>query len=186
MGVPTMNFHLADWHADPAGGGALGDAARFDHLVTSADDVADGLSRYLAGRPVDESIAAGRARVLRTWLHEIDGQATARQAQAIADLVSNGRMTPRRNPLALRRSLPGAAKRLALMSLNTGMGRPFDMPFSAPARAGGIEVSELGYADRLVRQLDVDRWCARLRQFRASARVVPVTAEPVGAARDHW
>jgi surface carbohydrate biosynthesis protein len=184
MGVPTMNFHLADWHADPSGGGALGDAARFDHPVSTADDVAEGLSRYLAGRPVDRSIAAGRAKVLRTWLHELDGQSTARQARAIADLVSNGRISPRRNPLALGRSVRGAAKRLALMSLNTVAGRPFDMPVSAPPREGGIEVNELGYADRLVRQPDVDRWCARLRQFRASGPAVPATPEPVGAARD--
>jgi surface carbohydrate biosynthesis protein len=184
MGVPTMNFHLPDWHADPSGGGALGDAARLDHLVSTADDVVDGLTRYLGGRPVDADVAASRAALLRRWLHHLDGQSTRRQARAIASLIEHERIEPRRSPRALGPALRGACKRLAIMAINAARGRPFDMPLTAPAREGGIEVNELGYADRLVRQPDVDLWCERLRQLRASLAAAPASAEPVGAARE--
>ncbi len=185
MGVPTLNFHLKDWHADEAGGGALGDAARFDHMVSRADDVSEGLTRYLAGHPVAPVMAAGRADVLRKWLYRLDGGSTARQAQAIADYLVEARPTPRRRPGALGASVRGAAKRLGQMAINTALGRAFDLPLQRPARKGGIEVNELGYADRLVRQPDVDAWCARLRAFRAEPGTSPGEAvELVAPASD--
>jgi surface carbohydrate biosynthesis protein len=185
MGIPTLGFHLKDWHADSSGGGALGDAARFDHLVSTVDDVAEGLTRYLSGRPIDPAMAAGRAAVLRRWLHLLDGQSTARQAAAIATFVSSAALTPKRRPLALGVYGRGAVKRLGQMAVNTALGRPFDRPLVDPATHDGIEVNELGYADRLVRQPDVAAWTARLRQLRRERPVpVPHAEEPVGAAHD--
>lgn len=184
MGVPTLNFHLPGWDADPGGGGALGDAARFDHPVSSAAEIAEGLSQYLGGGGITASRAAGRSEVLRKWLHRVDGHSTARQAKAIAALIGRERIEPRRKPLALGWSLRGASKRLAIMALNAGRGVPFDMPLTTPLREGGIEVNELGYADRLVRQPDVDVWCERLRVVRASLSSGRVVAQRVGAARE--
>ncbi|MEO6235369.1 MAG: surface carbohydrate biosynthesis protein [Vicinamibacterales bacterium] len=168
MGIPTLGLHLKDWHADASGGGALGDAAQIDHLVTTADDIGAGLSRYLSGAGVDEAAAAARRTVLEKWLNRLDGRSTARQAAAIAALAGSGGATPRRNPFAFGPQLRGAGKRLAQMALNRALGRPFDLPLSAPATHGGVEVNALGYADRLARQSDVDAWCATLRAFRAS------------------
>ena len=87
MGIPTLGFHLKDWHSHESDGGAIGDAARVDHLVSNVDDVSEGLTRYLSGRSIDATVAAGRAAVLRRWLHRLDGGSTARQAQVIADFV---------------------------------------------------------------------------------------------------
>lgn len=183
MGVPTLNFHLRDWHADPSGGGALGDAAQVDHPVSTLDDVVAGLERYLGGTPVDPQVAAARADVLRKWLHRLDGQSTARQASAIASYVAAKAPAPRRNPLALGPAARGAAKRLAQMGLNTLLGRGFDLPLTRPAHHEGIEVNELGYADRLVRQPDVERWCATIRRLRSELAGAPAAlAEPLGAA----
>jgi hypothetical protein len=185
MGRPTLNFHLKDWHSNESGGGALGDAARFDHLVSTADDVSEGLTRYLSGRSIDPSMAAGRAQVLRRWLHRIDGESTARQAQAIADYIADAAPAPRRRPLALGRMGRGAPKRLAQMAVNTALGRDFDAPLRPPPRHHGVEVNELGYADRLVRQSDVNAWTERLRRFRAGGATAPAPGpEPVGAVDD--
>jgi surface carbohydrate biosynthesis protein len=179
MGIPTLGLHLKDWHSDPSGGGALGDAARVDQLVSTADEIGAGISRYLSGRAVDEATGANRAAVLRKWLFELDGGSTARQAAALARLAATGGAAPRRNPVAFGPLLRGAAKRLGQMAINRAVGRPFDLPLSKPASHGGIEVNELGYADRLTRQPDVAAWCARLRAFRAAAAGDPA-ALPAG------
>jgi surface carbohydrate biosynthesis protein len=185
MGLPTLGFHLKDWHSDSSDGGAIGDAARVDHLVSNLDEVSEGLTRYLSGRPIDPQVTAARAAVLRKWLHRVDGGSTARQAQAIADFLSGGASEPKRRPLALGSYARGAVKRLGTMALNTALGRAFDQPLVAPPREHGIEVNELGYVDRLVRQPDVVEWTARLRRFRAdTARPAPREREPVGAVHD--
>lgn len=185
MGRPTLNFHLKDWHSDESGGGALGDAARFDHLVSTADDVSEGLTRYLSGRSIDPSVAAGRAQVLSRWLHRIDGESTARQAQAIADYIAQAAPVTRRRPFALGRMGRGVPKRLARMAVNAAMGRDFDAPLGRPTRHNGIEVNELGYADRLVRQSDVNAWTERLRRFQFAGTIAAVPGpEPVGAVDD--
>jgi hypothetical protein len=167
MGRPTLNLHLKDWHSHESDGGALGDAARVDHLVSNADEVSEGLTRYLSGGGVDPSTAAGRAQVLRRWLYRLDGRSTARQAQAIADYIAVASPSPQRRPFALGRFGRGAPKRLAQMMVNHMLGRSFDLPLRQPAKHAGIEVNELGYADRLVRQPDVNAWTDRLRRFRA-------------------
>ena len=185
MGRPTLNFHLKDWHSHESGGGALGDAARVDHLVSTADDVSEGLTRYLSGRTIDPSVAAGRAQVLGRWLHRLDGKSTARQAQAIAGHIAEAAPMPCRRPLALGRFGRGAPKRLAQMAVNAALGRDFDLPLRPPRLHHGIEVNELGYADRLVRQSDVNGWTERLRRFRADgALAVAPRPEPVGAVDD--
>jgi surface carbohydrate biosynthesis protein len=185
MGRPTLNLHLKDWHSHESDGGALGDAARVDHLVSNADDVSEGLTRYLSGTGIDPSTAAARAQVLRRWLYRLDGQSTARQAQVIADYIAVARPSPRRRPLALGRFGRGAPKRLAQMAVNAMLGRSFDMPLTAPVRHAGIEVNERGYADRFVRQPDVNAWTARLRRIRAeSPRDRPTIADAVGALND--
>ena len=180
-GVPTLNFQLKDWHTSASEGGALGDAAHVDHLVSSADDVSAALTRYLAGHRIDPSVAAARAVVLRKWLHRLDGLSTARQANAIADYVAGAAPVPRRRPLAVGR---GAAKRLGQMALNAALGRAFDLPLRRPDHHGGIEINELGYADRLVRQPDVDAWVTRLRGFRAENAVIADGGEPVAIRYD--
>jgi hypothetical protein len=69
------------------------------------------------------------------------------------------------------------------MGLNTVLGRGFDQPLTRPAHHEGVEINELGYADRLVRQPDVERWCATIRQLRAELASAPAAlAEPLGAA----
>jgi surface carbohydrate biosynthesis protein len=184
MGRPTLNLHLKDWHADESGGGALGDAARVDHLASTADDVSAGLTRYLSGAGVDPSVAAMRAQVLRRWLYRLDGESTARQAAAIADYITVASPSPRRRPLALGRLGRGAPKRLARMAANAVLGRSFDLPLRTPAKHDGIEVNELGFADRLVRQPDVDAWTARLRKFRSEHPIRQPVADAVGAANE--
>jgi len=169
MGRPTLNLHLKDWHSHESDGGALGDAARVDHLVSNADDVSQGLTRYLSGVGVEASVAAARAQVLRRWLYRLDGQSTAMQAKAIVECMAAAVPSPKRRPLALGRFGRGAPKRLAQMAVNTVMGRSFDLPLRAPVKHAGVEVNELGYADRLVRQPDVDAWTERLRRFRAES-----------------
>ena len=73
-------------------------------------------------------------------------------------------------------------KRLAQMGLNTALGRAFDTPLTRPAQHGGVEVNELGYADRLVRQPDVERWCRTIRRLRAELAGTPAAlTEPVRA-----
>jgi surface carbohydrate biosynthesis protein len=167
MGIPTLGLHLRDWHSDATDGGALGDAARVDHLVSTADDIGAGLSRYLSGRAIDATTAASRAAVLTRWLYRLDGRSTVRQAAAIAELAARRTATPRRNPLAYGWHLRGAAKRLGLMAVNRARGAPFDAALTKPATVAGIEVNELGFADRLTRQPDVVHWCATLREFRS-------------------
>jgi hypothetical protein len=182
MGRPTLNLHLKDWHSHESDGGALGDAARVDHLVSNADDVSEGLTGYLSGGGIDPSTAAGRAHVLRRWLYRLDGQSTARQAQGIAAYIAAAAPSARRRPFALGRFGRGAPKRLAQMALNQMLGRSFDLPLRQPSKHAGIEVNELGYADRLVRQPDVDAWTERLRRFRAETPSDrPGIAEAVGA-----
>jgi hypothetical protein len=69
------------------------------------------------------------------------------------------------------------------MGVNAAAGRGFDLPLARPTRHAGVEVNELGYADRLVRQPDVERWCERIRKFRAELSVAPAGfPQPVGAA----
>jgi surface carbohydrate biosynthesis protein len=182
MGIPTLGLHLRDWHADATGGGALGDAARVDHLVSTAEEIEAGLSRYLSGRAVDAMTVASRAAVLERWLYRLDGRSTLRQAAVIAELAAQRTARPRRNPLAFGWQLRGAAKRLAQMAVNRARGRPFDAAMAKPATVAGIEVNELGFADRLTRQPDVLLWCATLREFRAR-QAGGRAAAPAGALR---
>jgi hypothetical protein len=183
MGLPTLNFHLTDWHADPSGGGALGDAAQYDHRVSTFEDVRAGLEAYLGGTPVEPRLLAGRREVLSKWLYRLDGQSTARQARAIAAFLAADAPSPRRSLLALGGSARGAIKRLAQMGVNTVLGRGFDLPLAAPTHHRGVEVNELGYADRLVRQPDVERWCRTIRNLRAELSAAPAgLPAPVGAA----
>jgi surface carbohydrate biosynthesis protein len=183
MGVPTLNFHLKDWHADPSGGGALGDAAQVDHPVSTLADVVAGLERYLGGTPVEPALLEGRREVLRKGLYRLDGQSTVRQARSIADLLASTAPSPRRSLLALGPASRGALKRLAQMGVNAALGRAFDLPLARPTHHHGVEINELGYADRLVRQPDVERWCARIRKLRDDLVAAPSSlAEPLGAA----
>jgi hypothetical protein len=113
---------------------------------------------------------AHRQAVLNRWLHRLDGQSTARQAAALARLAATASPSRIGALEALGRGAAGTTKRLAMMAMNRAAGRPFDAPLRQPRRQGGVEVNELGYADRLVRQPDVEAWCRRLREFRRSQR----------------
>lgn len=173
MGVPTLNLDLSTGHTDPAGGGAMGDAAAVDHSVSTASELTEGLRRYLGGAGPEPAQWAARHAVLTRWLHTLDGSATARQARVLADIARRHSTAPRRRPSAFGKELKGAVKRLAHMGLNTALGRSFDLPFKKPRQEAGIAVNALGYADRFTRQPDVERWCRQIREFRGAASSAP-------------
>jgi surface carbohydrate biosynthesis protein len=162
MGVPTLSLHSDDWHLDASSGGSGGEAAHHEVLVSSIDDISEGVAHYLAGGTPTAQQRVGRATHLQRWLFRVDGQSSCRQAAILADLAASRQRSIRVRPLTLGRSLKGAARGLAAMAVNRLAGRPFDAAI-ARRRVAGPEVNELGYIDRVTRQPDIDRWCQILR-----------------------
>jgi hypothetical protein len=175
MGVPTISLHSADWHLDASSGGAGGEGALYDQLVSSIDDISHWVDYYVGGGRPSADQQAGRDRHLRRWLFRVDGHCSSRQAALLAPLAAERRGSVRLRPLAFGRSLRGAARGTITMAANGVMRRPFDAPLTW--RSGQPAVNELGYIDRVTRQPDVERWCAALRP---GVRIAPTLSVAIG------
>jgi hypothetical protein len=176
MGVPTLSLHSDDWHLDATSGGSGGEAAQQEVLVSSVDDIARGVSHYVAGGVLTDQQRAGRDAHLRRWLFRVDGQCAYRQAEILAGLAAERRPSVRFRPLTFGRSLKGAVRGMAVMGVNRLARRPFDAAI-ARRTAAGAQVNELGYIDRVTRQPDVERWCGILRPAVRRHDLAPVAVQ---------
>jgi len=178
MGVPTLSLHADDWHMNAASGGSGGEAAQYDVMVSSVDDICRGVKYHITGGTPTPQQQAGRMAHLRRWLFQVDGQSANRQAALLAPLAAVRQQSVRLRPLTFGRSLKGVVRGFAVMAVNRLAGRPFDAAVSRRA-AAGPEVNELGYIDRVTRQPDVERWCQVLRPaVRLHATSPPAVSTP--------
>ncbi len=97
------------------------------------------------------------------WSYCLDGQATQRQAEAIADLVESRIHKPEIWPPWVGRRTP---LNLIRYWINGLLGRDFDTPLLN--KHNGVPVDFLGQRDKVVTQQDVGLWTTKIRKMLSS------------------